>query len=59
MIGGDSPTGADLQIAPLARIPLTIGDLRPTPRLRVAQRFFADYPGDVPAGALPEGWLPA
>jgi hypothetical protein len=26
---------------------------------RIAQRFFSDYPGDLPAGALPERWLPA
>lgn len=63
LIDGDSPTAADLQIAPSARLLLTIGDLRPvlegTAAERIAQRFFADYPGDVPTGALPESWLPA
>ncbi len=63
LIDGDTPTAADLQIAPSARILLTIGDLRPmldgTAAARIAERFFADYPGDVPAGALPESWFPA
>ena len=62
LIDGDSPTAADLQIAPSTRLLLTIGDLRPllegTAAERIAMRFFPDYPGDVPAGALPEGWLP-
>jgi glutathione S-transferase len=61
LIDGDSPTAADLQIAPSARILLTIGDLRPmfegTAAERIGRRFFPDYPGDVPAGALPESWL--
>jgi glutathione S-transferase len=63
LIDGDSPTAADLQIAPSARLLMTIGDLRPTiegtAAARIAQRFFSDYPGDVPAGALPESWLAA
>ena len=63
LIDGDTPTAADLQIAASARILLTIGDLRPmldgTAAARIAERFFTDYPGDVPAGALPESWFPA
>ena len=63
LINGESPTAADLQIAPSARILLNIGDLRPmlegTAAAGIAQRFFSDYPGDVPAGAFPESWLPA
>jgi hypothetical protein len=26
---------------------------------RIAMRWFADYPGRVPAGAYPVGWVPA
>ncbi len=63
LIDGDAPTAADFQIAPSARILLNIGDLRPmldgTAAARIAQRFFPDYPGDVPAGAFPESWLTA
>jgi glutathione S-transferase len=62
LIDGDSPTAADLQIAPSARILLNIGDLRPmlegTAAERIAMRHFPDYPGDIPAGALPPSWLP-
>jgi glutathione S-transferase len=63
LIDGDSPTAADLQIAPSARILMNIGDLRPvlegSAAARIAERFFPDYPGDIPAGAFPEAWLPA
>ncbi len=63
LIDADSPTGADLQIAPSARLLLNIGDLRPmlegTAAARIARRLFPDYPGDVPVGAFPESWLAA
>jgi glutathione S-transferase len=63
LIDGDSPTAADFQIAPSARLLLNIGDLRPmlegTAAERIAMRFFPDYPGDIPAGALPPSWLPS
>jgi glutathione S-transferase len=26
---------------------------------RIARRWFPDYPGHVPAGAFPAGWVPA
>lgn len=62
VIGGDEPTAADLQIGPTLRILLTIGDLAPLledrPGAQLARRWFPDYQGEVPAGALPAGWVP-
>jgi glutathione S-transferase len=62
LIDGDNPTAADFQIAPSARLLLNIGDLRPmlegSAAERIAMRYFPDYPGDIPAGALPPAWLP-
>jgi glutathione S-transferase len=61
LIDGESPTAADLQIGATVRVLLTVGDLQPllagTAAERVAQRYFPDYPGLVPAGAFPEGWV--
>ena len=63
VIGGDEPTAADLQIGATIRVLLTIGDLRPLlegrPVADVAMRWFPDYPGEVPPGTLPAGWVPA
>ena len=63
IVGGDEPTAADLQIGSTLRVLLTIGDVRPLiegrPAETIARRWFADYPGDVPAGAFPAGWVPA
>jgi glutathione S-transferase len=63
LVDGGLPTAADLQIASSARILLNIGDLKPvlggSAAARIAKRFFPDYPGDIPAGAFPPGWLPA
>jgi len=63
IVGGDEPTAADLQIGATLRVFLTIGDLRPLiegrPAEQLARRWFADYPGDIPAGAFPAGWVPA
>lgn len=62
VIGGDPANAADLQIGSTIRVLLTLGDL--TPLLagrageRIAMRWFGDYPGHVPAGALPAGWVP-
>ena len=40
-----------------------MGDLRPLiegrPGEEIARRWFPDYPGEVPAGAFPAGWVPA
>jgi len=62
LIDGDSPTAADLQIASSARLLLTIRDLDPmlegSVAAKLGRRYFPDYPGDVPAGAFPESWLP-
>jgi glutathione S-transferase len=62
-IGGEQPNAADLQIGATLRVLLTIGDLRPLledrPGEAIARRWFADYPGDVPAGAYPSGWVPS
>jgi glutathione S-transferase len=57
LLGGDPPNAADLQIAPAVRLLLTLGDVRPLvegrPCEQLARRLFPDYPGEVPAGALP------
>jgi glutathione S-transferase len=62
VIGGDQPTAADLQIGATVRVLLTIGDLRPLledrPAAEIARRWFPDYPGEVPTGAFPAGWVP-
>jgi glutathione S-transferase len=63
VIGGDDPTAADLQIGATLRVLFTVGDLRPLlegrPAEAIARRWFPDYAGDVPVGALPAGWVPA
>ena len=62
VIGGAQPNAADLQIGATVRVLLPIGDLRPlladTAAERIALGLFPDYPGDVPAGAYPAGWVP-
>ena len=61
-MGGDAPTAADLQIGATLRLLLTVGDLGPLiegrPAESVARTFFPEYPGEVPAGAFPAGWVP-
>jgi glutathione S-transferase len=61
VIGARQPNAADLQIAATLRVLLTVGDLRPLfdgrPAERLARRCFPEYPGEVPAGAYPAGWL--
>src|SRR4051812_32305326 len=63
VVGGDEPNAADFQIAATLRVLLTVGDLRPLIEGRTAEelarRWFPDYAGEVPAGALPAGWTPA
>lgn len=63
VIGGDEPNAADLQIGATLRVLLTVGDVRPLiegrPGEEIARRWFPDYPGEIPAGALPAGWVPA
>lgn len=62
IIGGEQPNAADLQIGATIRILSTIRDLAPllegTAAERIALAHFADYPGEVPAGAFPAGWVP-
>lgn len=61
VIGGEQATAADLQIGATIRVLLMIGDLRPLLEgragERIARRWFPDYPGDIPAGAYPQGWV--
>jgi glutathione S-transferase len=63
VIGGEQPNAADLQIGSTIRVLLPIGDLEPhltgTAAERIALANFPDYPGHVPAGAFPAGWVPA
>jgi glutathione S-transferase len=62
IIGGDTPNAADLQIGSTIRVFLILEDLDPLVRGRageeIAMRWFPDYPGRVPAGAFPAGWVP-
>jgi glutathione S-transferase len=62
VIGGETPTAADLQIGATLRVLLTLGDLRPLleagAAAELARRWFPRYPGDVPAGAFPRSWVP-
>ena len=63
VLGGAEPNAADLQIGASLRFLLTLGDGRALisgrPAEDLALRVFPVYPGDVPAGAYPSGWLPA
>src|SRR3954470_17424867 len=63
ILGGEEPNAADFQIGATLRVLLTVGDLRPLlegrPAEEIARRWFPDYAGEVPAGAFPEGWVPA
>jgi glutathione S-transferase len=60
---GEVPNAADLQIGSGVRLLLTIEDLEPRidgrPCAALAMRWFARYPGRVPAGTLPAEWLAA
>jgi glutathione S-transferase len=63
VIGGEAANAADLQIGATLRVLLTIGDLQPLLRDGVgegiAMSLFPEYPGEVPAGAYPAGWVPS
>jgi glutathione S-transferase len=63
IIGGDRANAADLQIGATLRVLLCLGDLLPLlegrPGEAIARRWFPDYRGEIPAGALPSGWVPA
>ncbi len=62
IVGGESPTAADLQIGSTLRVLLTVGDLVPLLEGRAAERiarhWFPDYGGQIPGGAYPAGWVP-
>jgi glutathione S-transferase len=62
VLGGEALNAADLQIASSLRLLLTVGDVAPLvdarPAGALARRVFASYPGGVPAGTLPDGWVP-
>jgi len=61
-LGGQQPNAADLQIGSTVRLLLTLADVRPLiegrPAAELARRHFPDWPGEVPAGTLPAGWIP-
>jgi glutathione S-transferase len=61
VIDGEEPNAADLQIGSTLRVLLTIGDVAPLiagrPGEEIARRWFPEYPGHVPAGAFPVGWV--
>ncbi len=63
VIGGQAPTAGDFQIGSTVRILLVIGDLRhlfdDRPAEQLARHWFPDYPGEIPVGAFPAGWVPA
>jgi glutathione S-transferase len=63
VIGGEQPNAADLQIAGSLRLMLNLADLRDAidarPAGQLARRLMPDYPGEVPAGALPADWIPS
>lgn len=63
IVGGGEPTAADLQIGATINVLLLVADLHPLiagrPAERVARDWFPAYPGEIPAGALPAGWVPA
>lgn len=63
VIGGEQANAADLQIGATLRVLLTIGDLLPllegSAGEALARRLFPHYPGAIPAGAYPAGWVPA
>lgn len=60
-LGGEQPNAADLQIGAGLRLLLTIDDIAAKldgrPAGELARRWFPDYPGQTPAGALPAAWL--
>jgi hypothetical protein len=55
--GAKAPNAADLQIAASLRLLSTVADLRPwldrRPGEALATALFEDFPGEIPAGALP------
>jgi glutathione S-transferase len=62
VVGGERPNAADLQIGAGLALILTVGDVADAFGDRrafdLARRWFPDYPGHVPSGALPAEWFP-
>src|ERR1700722_8560653 len=62
-LDGEQANAADLQIAATIRVLLPLGDLAPlfegSAAERIPLRFFPSYPGSVPQGAYPAGWVPS
>lgn len=62
-VGGEKPTALDFQLGSSLHLLNQIGDIRPLVEARpggaVAATWFEPGKGDVPAGALPAGWVPA
>jgi glutathione S-transferase len=62
VIGGQEANAADLQIGATLRVLLPVGDVAPLIEAgagaEIARRWFPDYPGEIPAGAFPAGWVP-
>jgi len=62
LLGGEHPNAADLQIGSTIRLLMSVGDVRPLIEGRPAAhlaKYFPAMVGEVPAGVLPAGWLPA
>jgi glutathione S-transferase len=63
ILGGESPTAADLQIGATLRVLLVVGDLHPLiegrPAEQIGRRWFPNYTGEIPTGAFPAGWVPS
>jgi glutathione S-transferase len=63
VLGDEQPTAAGLQIGATLRVLMVVADLEALlagrPAADAARRWFPDYPGTIPAGAFPAGWVPA
>jgi glutathione S-transferase len=61
VLGAEQPNAADLQIGSGLALLRTLADLRERidahPAGDLARRWFREYPGHTPAGALPAAWL--
>jgi glutathione S-transferase len=63
LLGGAPPNAADLQIGSSLALLRTKEDVRRAiagrPCETLAEKWFSDFPGNVPAGTFPADWLPA
>jgi glutathione S-transferase len=62
VVGGGEPTALDFQIGSSLHLLMKIADVRPLvegrPAARLVSEWFDPEPGEIPAGALPVGWVP-